>query len=621
LQINVRSALAPEIVARLHAVGKFASLSITIFVVLTVLLEQTLTQRGADLAQRDHRVRSLAQSILVSRQSVAESYSMIWGQVRRLPYQVLRLEDSVPSPTPSPSKQALDSTEVRLARMYDTTTRRLKRTDGFREVAQSDPSASDFDRVSSLCFFSGERGPVEGATPKIGAPRAMRSLRSPQTASSEVAALCTLRSGISFLRAINVPQLSRARVRLDTARARYSAVSRERAQLRLARGAIPTPFGSFDLNPAFGLLAVGWAGLISFLVFVSSAMIAQQAIAAAKPKGPDSSYPLQVPFWLVLPSQPKKQAWPAYVFVIVWLIVAGVIIADALLRWRAQSFVGLPVPGLWTTLSIALVGLSASVAWEYCTPASSDATVTSSRKQITRRVFVATAIAGVAVMPAGVRWVWRRYKTSTLSSVRRPIVTLSGSLVRPSPEWIVTKPARKGVRGVLHHRTLCSGHLPTKRNSQRFDGSLDQVSPHLRGSVHMIERLANELVDRNELASAIQLYKYAIQLSPDSFHLYDRLVRLYGRTKQFAEIRPLLTNARDSLTADVPADSSRGSYLSRPSLSGRVTQRAIKRAEQREQHRRARAREEFEKRLSSLDARIARVARRAERNRTRHLGK
>ena len=89
---------------------------------------------------------------------------------------------------------------------------------------------------------------------------------------------------------------------------------------------------------------------------------------------------------------------------------------------------------------------------------------------------------------------------------------------------------------VAHHPDVCAHHLPKESNRRQ---ALRSAPLHRGREALFLERLATYDDDGSEVA----YLQRAIAHSPLSIHLYDKLVRAYGRKKQYDQIEPLFDHA------------------------------------------------------------------------------
>ena len=96
--------------------------------------------------------------------------------------------------------------------------------------------------------------------------------------------------------------------------------------------------------------------------------------------------------------------------------------------------------------------------------------------------------------------------------------------------------------GTIHLKSVSSGELPSKKwETKKIN--LVKNKPYSGSARRIYEALAVEaIIQKNDLI-AIEAYLLAINSSPLSYHLYDKLTRIYGRKKEYTNIAKLYDNA------------------------------------------------------------------------------
>ena len=99
---------------------------------------------------------------------------------------------------------------------------------------------------------------------------------------------------------------------------------------------------------------------------------------------------------------------------------------------------------------------------------------------------------------------------------------------------------------VIHLRGVSNGLLPSaKRQTRQID--LDSFYPYRGYERRIFEALGVEAIKQKNDDLAVYLYKNAIENSPLSYHLYDKLTRIYGRQKEYNKIYQLFVGALDNI--------------------------------------------------------------------------
>lgn len=97
--------------------------------------------------------------------------------------------------------------------------------------------------------------------------------------------------------------------------------------------------------------------------------------------------------------------------------------------------------------------------------------------------------------------------------------------------------------GVIHHKVLCSNHLP-KRSSKSMPYELaSKARFHSSHKVGILSELTKDV----SAEDAIEILLLAAEDNPTSVHVYDRIVKLLGKIKRYESIHILLENAETNL--------------------------------------------------------------------------
>ena len=140
---------------------------------------------------------------------------------------------------------------------------------------------------------------------------------------------------------------------------------------------------------------------------------------------------------------------------------------------------------------------------------------------------------------------------------------------------------------VLHHTSACRHPLPRDINRVKKPSDLPDVGVHRTHEASVFEALAGDAFANTRDDEAISHLKRGLAISPLRFHLYDRLVRVYGRRKQYDEIfKELQAGLREA---------------ERLASSNAITRTDLQRA-----------RQEFEARLAGAAARRSRAQQRSQ---------
>ncbi|WP_121626588.1 hypothetical protein [Poseidonibacter antarcticus] len=93
--------------------------------------------------------------------------------------------------------------------------------------------------------------------------------------------------------------------------------------------------------------------------------------------------------------------------------------------------------------------------------------------------------------------------------------------------------------GIIHHKIICKDHLPKKKNIGSNMSFASNVKFHKSKSIEIL----NQLTKNISVEDSIEILLLATANNPTSVHLYDKLVKLYGKIKKYDSIHILLSNA------------------------------------------------------------------------------
>ncbi len=95
--------------------------------------------------------------------------------------------------------------------------------------------------------------------------------------------------------------------------------------------------------------------------------------------------------------------------------------------------------------------------------------------------------------------------------------------------------------GTIHLKNVSSGEFPSKKwETKKID--LIKNMPYSGSARRIYEEIAAEAIAQKNDLIAIEAYLLAISISPLSYHLYDKLTRIYGRKKEYTNIAKLYDN-------------------------------------------------------------------------------
>lgn len=172
------------------------------------------------------------------------------------------------------------------------------------------------------------------------------------------------------------------------------------------------------------------------------------------------------------------------------------------------------------------------------------AALTAGVRHFSRRSVLATLAAAIAGLVFGASWKRSPFRRSSRGGTKAGCVTGAGLA---GADWVGNSQTK-----VLHHIEACADHLPDPAHAVYGDqaASFCVHQDHLR-RIH--EAIADRQIASNDDEGAIRNLRAAIAASPLSIHLYDRLIHVYGRLKQYDAIPALLAEAEQVAARQQPA--------------------------------------------------------------------
>ena len=303
---------------------------------------------------------------------------------------------------------------------------------------------------------------------------------------------------------------------------------------RTATQSIPSPFGNFDLNPRLALLFIALATALTYITLLEGA---RRLLVSGATREEMPSFP----YLLARRAMEVKDGRRTFGSIVLHAAWVALVVVMAIACWRFMAYHEAMFVD-WRAVRIAVDAAACLVvalfvgclvtAW-----CSVPAPVRTRLKKLQpgRRTILITAlvaVAGVAV---------RRCLVSAKKNPRpRPshlperIEHLEGD--GPS-HYLVRYPYVQNRKTlVAHHPDICAHHLPNEANRRP---ALRSALLHRGREALFLERLAGYDDDGSQIAYLQQ----AISHAPLSIHLYDKLVRAYGREKKYDQIEPLFDHA------------------------------------------------------------------------------
>ena len=546
--------------------NKLATVALTTSVLLFALLEQSLRERDAQLKELGHRARAASITSLRRRSEAEDRLNTIWhvlladvpmtvqeAQIDEAPMLTPRAAISRRRPPLRITLSQADSLPVLLPRWQSTidsalrpvaikrARTRLRRERSLRGDATS--SSTTVDTIQALCArftltplatLDVAGATASGPTPPPAEPL-HESIANPRDSAGvgRTSRLCHARAELIEARFeyATVTELGR---RLALLRDSSTAARTKFAALRAEKASVPTPFGNFNVQPAVALLGLTIGCVLSHLFFLAAASGAR-TIAVA---GGDDARTWPRTFWLGARVGPFRSVdtLPSALFQAAWLGLSVSLLIEALVRWHALDVMALPGRPFWSAVVVGLVAWSAARAWYYWNGA--PVAAPTANRGVSRRTVINVGLLSVGAAVVLGALALRRFKRHAA----RHLVNLSARTVRRVPDetqWVGNRKSK-----TLHHRVACAAHLPRERNRSAGGVPLDDFQLHRGRAVHCADLLAQEAFRAGDIDAAERIYALALDQSPFSFHIYDRLIRLYGRTRQHSKIPAVLERLR-----------------------------------------------------------------------------
>ncbi len=327
--------------------------------------------------------------------------------------------------------------------------------------------------------------------------------------------------------------------------------------MRAVKQAIPTPFGNFEVSPKLALMALAFAAVLTYLIFITSVFrlytITRQCLILGE-RNESDFLGRSPPFWLYgrgssnfsslfsspnlsRPSLAMFSLFASFLFHTGWLMFAGWLVYQSWI-WKSSEALLFENKHLSNYILFILLTIAVLLSLRHFIPNFSKETLSNfkpmtglSKKTISRRAFLGSSI---TILIAGTAYYFGLRNTSKRAKI---CTTESGSTFFKGYEkdFISNRRTR-----TLHHRIACRNHLPCPNNWVQDDVSSNLYCLHASYGWRIFDQLATRDVANKDYEPAIAHLQRAIELSPFCYHLYDRLIGLYGRLKQHDKIEILL---------------------------------------------------------------------------------
>ena len=157
------------------------------------------------------------------------------------------------------------------------------------------------------------------------------------------------------------------------------------------------------------------------------------------------------------------------------------------------------------------------------------------RVSLTRRGFLLGAVSSL--------WLLSGHACQAAGTARRSVSPPQAAV----QDHLVIHP----VSGRIHHSRLCSGHLPRQAVRLHDLHRIDPSQAHRTRHFNVFEVMARQCLETEDLQGAMLYLQQAIVATPERVHLYDRLARLYGRQKQYAQIAGMFEDGIRRIRAEL----------------------------------------------------------------------
>lgn len=320
---------------------------------------------------------------------------------------------------------------------------------------------------------------------------------------------------------------------------KIEALQSESEALTNTPQSIPTPFGTFQIHPRMGLLLLVMASLSVYVAFWVRRQKIKTSALANEPSISNSFIAFEIPFWLYPYSkdqmdrfQKKSKIASCVTLETFWLALTALAVYKNH-SWEAVAghWVGqLPFVQILLLLLLTLQCLLVIHHFsglEIVRLAKLLRTTVETKTSPKRRKIVIGVASSIVLIGSGA-WFFRnrlRFWSSPKSS--------STGIMLGKDELLV----RNSATGVIHHKRLCAGHLPVAGNRKEVSQYYDLGLFHKGKSLHHMEQIARTSEDPNE---AIHLLMEILNRDPGRVHIYDKLIGLYGKLREYEQIHYLL---------------------------------------------------------------------------------
>jgi hypothetical protein len=487
---NRQQSLRDALASRLSRLGTFAASVLVLLVLLLVFVEQQIREYNREIREaviaRIHAGRKLA----ASRQALNALRHEFFTRVSR----TSRLSEK--SKQQDRTIQAADNELYRLEgeveQLLTARRSRLRRLAGDREVVLV--TAEDSEPVPPPREVDTPPPPKELLYEKVLSPRflndgggweqklamftkAEEQLRAEaEAAERSFGPNAPSYDAASRVQALKILQTYEDKVRAGPRyRTNIEAAGERIRKAEATKQSIPTPLGSFEIDPRFALVGMAFAALAAYIFFNLSArraLVLARQFAESLPRPERQEHALPIPSWFFSNVEPVREVAiqpptvaTAAVFHAAWLGLALVLCCEV--KRHDASHV-LRVGAHTIEVLLGVVGVVAfALCIDFLVPRAAalreEGLSRLMRTRLDRRQVIAAGVIAMAAVQLGVLLRRRRQRKGSpmpdavfAAEVRVPIYLH----LRPQNKdwkWNLTAHAR---RGVAHHIEVCSRHLP-----------------------------------------------------------------------------------------------------------------------------------------------------------------
>lgn len=306
------------------------------------------------------------------------------------------------------------------------------------------------------------------------------------------------------------------------------------AKLKTEKEAVPTPFGSFAIDPLFALLGLTLGSLYACAYFL---LLLGRVRTVADTFERDYGQPVTevgtVAFWTRSPSGAQRLAASGLASCTLWAILCSWLIYESC-HWKTVDSIYFTPRSAWNyvllgaTLSALGIGVASLISEHRLRQL----------KQVNlgRRSLVKLGLFTIGGLVLGGGFLLLR-RTRTGKKGPRPAPDTAHLLQAGVPLQDLVAHRKTGV---VHHKDVCSDHLPAGGNRAPVaQANLARLHLHRERRQQILQAFAKTALKANRARDAIHFLEVAIALNPTSVRLYDWLARIHGGIKEYDRIEEI----------------------------------------------------------------------------------